>query len=244
MLLIDAVQGSRFLTERKSNELILKLRKLTSKPLSKQLKKQVYVPGRFKMHNERVYYNLDALQEALSKRVKVAFQYFSYDFEKRQVLRKAGDYYNASPLGLVYVEENYYLIAFDDSRDDCVQYRVDRMLNVAPTDEAITRNQRTKDFDVAEYSQRIFTMFGGVDTQVELIIVKNLVAPMIDRFGADVLIYPIDDDHARVCVNVKASRTFFGWLAQFGEYAKIDKPVKLAEEYCEFLRETLKYYEY
>jgi predicted DNA-binding transcriptional regulator YafY len=242
MLLVDAVQSSRFLTDKKCGELITKLRGLTSQRLGKQLSKRVHVPGRIRMQNESIYYNLDALQRALSKRRKIAFHYFDYDFNKRGVLRKSGKLYYVSPVGLVYVEENYYLVAYYEKPDAFVHYRVDRMRDIEVLGEKALRVPSAHNFDIAEYANRSFKMFNGEAVRAELRIDRSLIAPLIDRFGKGVVFVPQDDETALVVVNVAKSSTFFGWVAQFGSAIKIEKPVSLAQEYQEFLRGILEVY--
>jgi predicted DNA-binding transcriptional regulator YafY len=242
LLLVDTVQSSRFLTEKKSKQLILKLRKLTSKPLSKRLKQQVHVTGRIKIGNESVFYNLDAIQRAIFDKRQIQFKYFDFDFNKQKALRRDGQIYTMTPLGLAYVDENYYLVVYSDHYDDIVKFRVDRMLDIKIPDTSAAKSAKFKDFDIAGYAHKTFTMFGGENTTVELIVTKWRVNQIVDRFGKDVLIYPINEDTARVCVTVQASQAFFGWVAQFGRDVKIDKPKKLAREYREYLEKILEQY--
>jgi predicted DNA-binding transcriptional regulator YafY len=194
------------------------------------------------MQNESIYYNLDALQRALAKRRKVAFHYFDYDFNKRGVLRKAGKLYHASPAGLVYVEENYYLVAYYERHDALVHYRVDRMRDIEVLDERAVRIPAERNFDIAEYAHRSFKMFNGEAVRAELHIGRSLINSLIDRFGKGVVFVPQDDETALVIVTVAKSNTFFGWLAQFGDQIKIEKPGSLADEYREYLRGILAVY--
>ncbi|MDR1184880.1 MAG: WYL domain-containing protein [Coriobacteriales bacterium] len=242
MLLVDAVQSSRFLTDKKCRELIAKLRSLTSRHLGEQMDKRVHVPGRIRIQNESIYYNLDALQRALAKRHKVAFHYFDYDFNKRGVLRKAGKLYHASPVGLVYVEENYYLVVYYERHDTLVHYRVDRMRDIEVLNERAVRVPAERNFDIAEYAHRSFKMFNGEAVRAELRIGRSLISPFIDRFGKGVVFVPQDDETALVIVTVAKSSTFFGWLAQFSDQIKIEKPASLADEYKEYLRGILTVY--
>jgi len=239
---VDAVQSSKFLTEKKSKALIEKLESLTSIYEAGLLNKQVYVAGRVKMQNESIYYNVDAIQHALHERKKIRFKYYDYDISKDKVARKGGDFYHASPVGLTYIEEYYYLITYHVRHNDFVHYRVDRMTNIEVMDEPADRVPPKTSFDMAEYCRRKFSMFGGEDTRVQLEFDKSLMNPIIDRFGKDVRVEKAGEQTARVYVSIAISSVFFGWLAQFGDEIKIVSPANLAEEYKAFLKKIIKQY--
>jgi len=241
-LLVDAVQSSKFLTEKKSKALIEKLETLTSIHEAKLLNKQVYVAGRVKMQNESIYYNVDAIQHALYKKKKIRFRYYDYDISKDRVARKGGDFYYVSPVGLTYIDEYYYLITYYLKHNDFVNYRVDRMTNIEVLDEPTDRIPASTRFDMAEYCQRKFSMFGGEETRVQLEFDKSLMNPIIDRFGKDVRVERASDSTARVYVAIAKSSVFFGWLTQFGEEIRIVSPDNLAEEYKAFLKKIIKRY--
>ena len=132
-LLIDAVQRSKFLTEKKSHALIRKLETLTSRHEAARIEKQVHVVGRIKMQNESIYYNLDTIQRALAKKQYISFKYFDYDMKKNRVARKGGKFYTAAPAGLIYTDDQYYLVTYNGGHNNIVTYRVDRMMNITIT---------------------------------------------------------------------------------------------------------------
>jgi predicted DNA-binding transcriptional regulator YafY len=234
-LLVDAVQSSRFLTEKKSAALIRKLEKLTSRHLAKHIDNEVYVVGRIKAQNESIYYNLNTIQSALSSGHRLSFQYSYYDMHKKKVPSKDGKSYLVDPIGLTYVDENYYLITYNEKWEDLVTYRVDRMMKISVTLEPATKPPKELNFDLADYCKRAFNMFDGEKVHAELLIHKSLVNAMIDRFGKDVQINPVDDDTATVHVPITASGPFFGWLTQFGQAIAINAPEELAVRYKEYL---------
>jgi predicted DNA-binding transcriptional regulator YafY len=239
-LLVDAVQSSKFITQRKSTELIRKLEALTSKNQAKALHRQVYVANRIKTQNESIYYNVDALHSAIAERKKSSFQYFDFNVDKKRVYRRDGERYVVNPLGLSWDDENYYLITYSEKYEDFTHYRVDRMTAIEVEDEARISNAETKNFNVAEYCKRVFGMFEGDDVRVELSIDDSLVNAMIDRFGKDVVMYKLANDRVRVIANIKSAGTFFGWLAQFGDKMRIDAPDERRGEYVAFLKKVIK----
>ena len=158
-LLADAVQSSKFITERKTMQLIKKLEGLMSKHDAGKLRRQVYVQNRVKSMNESIYYSVDALHEAISEDKKISFKYFTYDVQKNQIFKRGGDLYIVSPAALTWNEENYYLIAYSDERKSITHFRVDRMSSVKKLPEQ--RHSAAKGFKLSEYSKKVFCMFSG-----------------------------------------------------------------------------------
>ena len=111
-LLVDAVQSSKFITHRKSLELIRKLESQVSRHQAGQLQRQVLVSGRIKSMNESIYYTVDELHNAMNNDRQVTFQYFDWDTRKQKRLRREGAFYTVSPWALTWDDENYYLIAY------------------------------------------------------------------------------------------------------------------------------------
>ena len=243
LLLVDAVQSSRFLTEKKSRMLVDRIKGLASKHQAGQLTKNLHVENRIKMQNESIYYNVDAIQDAIRKRRRIGFRYFEYNINKERSFRHEGAEYVENPVSLIYSNDYYYLIAYSGSHKDFVRYRLDRMMYIKVLDEPITRNDAISAFDVVEFGMHSFGMFGGEKVAVDLLIEKGIVGAVIDRFGKDVQMKPVDENHARVHVTVLKSVVFFGWLAQFGTQIKVERPVSVAREYREFLERICAEYE-
>jgi len=227
-LLADAVQSSKFITERKTMQLIKKLEGLMSNHDAGKLRRQVYVQNRVKSMNESIYYSVDTLHEAISEDKKISFKYFTYDVQKNQVFRKGGDLYIVSPAALTWNEENYYLIAHSDERKSITHFRVDRMSNVKKLPER--RHVMAKEFKLAEYSKKVFGMFSGEEADVKLRVNNKLISGVIDRFGKDVIMIPDGDDHFIIRVRVVLSPVFYGWLFQFGDLCEVVEPQSLKEE--------------
>ena len=227
-LLADAVQSSKFITERKTMQLIKKLEGLMSKHDAGKLRRQVYVQNRVKSMNESIYYSVDTLHEAISEDKKISFKYFTYDVLKNQVFRREGELYTVSPAALTWNEENYYLIAYSDDRESITHFRVDRMSNVKKLSER--RHTAAKEFKLAEYSKKVFGMFGGEEADVKLRVNNKLISGVIDRFGKDVIMIPDGDDHFIIRVRVALSPVFYGWLFQFGGLCEVVEPQSLKDE--------------
>jgi len=227
-LLADAVQSSKFITEKKSLQLIKKLEGLASIYDAGKLRRQVFIQNRVKSMNESIYYSVDALHEAIADGKKISFRYFNYSIRKERVFRKAGASYVVSPIALSWNDENYYLIAKSDDRESLTHFRVDRMSDVQKLDEK--RDPAAGGFNLAEYSKKVFGMFGGEEVGVRLRLHEQLVGAVIDRFGKDTIMAADGDRHFTINVRVALSPVFCGWIFQFGELCEVLSPQSLKDE--------------
>lgn len=223
-LLVDAVQSSRFVTERKSKELIQKLEHLGSRYEASQLQRQVYVSGRIKTMNESIYYNVDEIQSAMSSNEKIRFQYFQWNVKKEMELRHGGKYYCISPWGVCWDNENYYMIGYDGEAECIKYYRVDKMLNLSAVKEEREGQDAFESFDMAALSKKTFSMFAGTEQYVKLEFANEMAGIVIDRFGKDVSMIRKDEEHFVVNVNVAVSRQFLSWIISLGDGVRILGP--------------------
>ena len=223
-LLVDSVQSAKFITERKSRELIKKLETLCSEHEAKQLNRQVYVQGRVKTMNESILYNVDTVHSAINNNNKITFQYWNWNVDKKMEMRKDGALYKVSPWGLSWDDENYYLVAFDDAEKKIKHYRVDKMLHIDEIDEKREGQDSYKGIDMADYARKTFGMFGGEVRTVTLECENSFAGVMIDRFGKDIFIRKTDENHFSFSVQVAISGQFLGWIMGLGDKVKITSP--------------------
>ena len=241
-LLVDSVQSAKFITVKKSNELIKKIEGLASKYEASQLQRQVYVSGRIKTMNESIYYNVDKIHTAIGANSKITFQYFQWDVNKKMVLRRNGAFYEVSPWALSWDDENFYLIAFDSKEDKIKHFRVDKMLHIELKNEKREGKGRFQKFDMAVYAKKTFGMFGGEEQTVKLLCDNTFAGVMIDRFGKDIFMVPVDDSHFTVSVNVAVSRQFLAWVFALGEGVKIVEPQSVVEQMKEEVERLMRQY--
>ena len=233
-LLVDAVQSSKFITRKKSDELIRKLESLTSRYEAQALQGQVYVHNRIKTMNETIYYNVDAVNEGIVRNRRISFHYFEWTPERRKKLRRNGALYTVSPLALGWDNENYYLVAFDGNERRIKHYRVDKMLDISCTDELRESAQELYGFDAAVYSRKVFGMFGGREEKVTLLCDNSVAGAVIDRFGQDIMTIP-DGDSFTFTAAVQVSPQFFAWLCGLGNKIKIESPESVRQEFKEYI---------
>ncbi len=242
-LLVDAVQASKFITSKKSGELIGKLETLCSKAEARQLHRQVVVTNRTKAVNESIYYNVDMIYKAIAENVKIRFQYFAWSVNKEMKLRRDGEFYEVSPWLLSWDDENYYLIAYDGRNREIRHYRVDKMLKIGLLAVPREGKEEFENFDAAGYSRKTFGMFAGEEETVTLCCADSLTGVIIDRFGKEVAMRRLDETHIRVRVEVAVSRQFFGWVTGLGAAVQIESPERVARAYKDYLHEILDSYE-
>lgn len=225
-LLIDAVQSSRFLTERKSRELIEKLCSQCNEEDARLMKRNVLVSGRVKSMNESIYYNVDAIQEAIGQNRQISFRYFDWDLGGKRRYRDKE--YLASPYGLCQDNENYYLLAHSQ-RHGVTSYRVDRMTDIRLTDESRNPCPELTGKALVEHANQLFQMYSGDAVTVKLLFHRSLINVVIDRFGKDTMLIPQDEEHFTFTVQVAVSPMFLSWIIGFGDKAQILYPQSVIE---------------
>lgn len=238
-LLVDAVQASRFITVKKSKELIGKIEKLTDKYEAGRLQRQVYVVNRVKTSNESIYYNVDNIHKGIQDNVQITFQYMEWTLDKKLHPRKNGTKYQISPWALIWQDENYYLVGFDEKDSKLKHYRVDKMGTIELTNMKRLGTESFARFDIAEYANKMFGMFGGEERIVTLKFTNRLIGVVMDRFGKEADIRKRDEEHFSVRIKVAISGQFFGWITGLGKDASILAPEEVVVEYENYLKDIL-----
>ncbi len=241
-LLVDAVQSSKFITHKKSIELIKKLEKLTSRFQAKELQRQVSVPNRIKSMNESIYYTVDAINNAINDGKQLTFLYFDRDETKSKVYRHGGEPITVSPWTFVLDGENYYMVAYDSDADTVKHYRIDKMEKAVTSEKNRLGGHLFEGVDTAVYARRMFGMYSGDETMVTLSCSKRLAGVMLDRFGEGTVFSKAKDGIVEFNVKVDVSPNFFGWIACFGGECKIVSPSSVAERYTKYLKSIIDSY--
>lgn len=241
-LLVDAVQASKFITHKKSTELIKKIEGFASVHEARQLHRQVFVANRIKTMNESIYYTVDYIHDAISGNSQISFEYFDWNEKKEKVLRHDGKLYVVSPWALTWDDENYYMIAYDAEAEKIKHYRVDKMLNITVLSTEREGAENFEDFDMALYSKKTFGMYGGKDEFVTIQCKNSLAGVMVDRFGADVIMTPVDPEHFSVTIKVAISPLFFTWIMNFGADIKIISPQNVIDEFLATAKKAIEQY--
>ena len=241
--LMDAVQSSRFVTQKKSRELLRKLESLVVPEAAKKLREQLFIEPGNKTVNEEIYSNIQTIYEGISNNRQIRFHYYEWTLSRELKPRKNGEWYQVSPWKMIWKNENYYLLGLDERSGVVKHYRVDKMMQV----EVIEKQKRNggnifRDFDLGKFSFSTFGMFGGKERSVRMEFENQFVGTVLDHFGRDVMLIPKDEKHFSMQAQIKVGTQFFGWLAGLGSGAVIVSPDNIRREYVAFLKKTLRNY--
>ena len=237
-LLVDAVASSKFITEKKSYELISKLGAFASMYQQDEIKRNIHTESRIKPSNERSFYIVDAINTAINRNKKIKFTYFEYGINKEKVFRNEGKPYTFSPYSLVWNGDYYYVVGYSDKHQDIGVFRVDR-IESAPE---ITHDMAVPmpaDFNISTYTKTVFQMYDAEHATVELNCTANMMKVIIDRFGEDVKTEAVDENHFVATVEVSLSPNFYGWLFGFGDKIKLIAPQWVMDIYKDMLNAEL-----
>lgn len=243
-LLVDAIQSSKFITEKKSKELINKLNTFASKYEADQLNRQVVVQGRVKTMNESIYYFVDDVHRAIAENKQISFEYMKWDIDKTMVPRR-DEPYVVSPWALTWDDENYYLIAYDEEAGCIKHFRVDKLKSIQILKEKRTGRDKFKEFNLAKYSKMSFGMYHGEQTMVKIAFHKDMVGVFLDRFGRDISIHPSKKkDWYETYVDVAVSNQFFGWIFALGKDIELLAPQEVVDRFIVAVDITSRRYKY
>ena len=237
-VLLNAVSASKLLTQAKSSALSEKLAELLGKPQGEELKNIVTVTSN-KNDNERIYYTIDAVTDALLQKRKISFLYFDRALQGKKKYRKNGERYIVNPLGLIYSGDNFYLICFHDKYKDVAHYRIDKMDGAKTETEKITELEQYRNFDIAAYRNELFSMYTGRRTETELSFQAEMLPTIIERFGDDIRLAADKDGKYYIRVIVRISKAFFSWLTMYEGNIKIKAPESVRQEYIAFLQNLI-----
>lgn len=241
-VLVDAVSASRFITAKKSKELITKITKLADDHEAKNLKREVYVVNRVKSDNESIFYNVDEIHRAIDENRQISFKYLEYSINKEVRYRKSGKTYQVSPWALTWNEEKYYLIAYDAEAKVMKHYRVDKIKEIKILNETRLAADGNKHFDVAEYCNQFFGMYSGRKEILTVCFPNNLMSVVIDRFGKDITVHVKDEKSFTARIPVAVSPQLFGWITGLGSEVQIISPAKVVNEYKKYMNQILDKY--
>lgn len=257
-MLVDALCSSKFISRDKTKEIIDKLGKLTTEKNADKLYREVFVENAVKSDNHSVPYNIDHIHQAINEDKRITFKYFSFEvdfsggskFKKKYRTYGEGEHkgeikiYEQSPFALVWKNENYYMLSYDDEKQDVRTFRVDKMEDAEVLDKERAGSAVFKKIDIQKYANTAFSMFSGDKTEVELRVKNKLASVIVDRFGNNIKrVHKIDDEHFQFSAEIQRSDMFFGWISGFGDGIEIVSPKDLRDEYKEYISDIMKMYE-
>ena len=242
-LLVDGIQSSKFITREKAREITEKIKALAGKETKATLNRQTYVADRVRSMNDSVVKDADRIHQAIAEDCQIAFRYFHYTPDKSnpKSYSKDGKQHIVSPYALLWNDGNYYLYAYDGNKFR--YYRVDRMERISfPLPQKREGKEAYKEKNITSQKAKVFDMYGGKEYNVRIRFRKELADAVIDQFGKDVMMMPVDEDHFTITVPVEVSPTFFAWIATFGRRVKIIDPEPVVAKMREFIEKMAEMY--
>lgn len=233
-MLIDAVSASKFLTEKKSVALIKKIETLTSSAKARELHRGIDISRTIKPTNEKIYYTLDTIVNAIQNKHWIAFRYFEYTPDKEHVYKYDGYIYEVCPYTTFWRDDRYYVMGYSKKHEKVAVFRVDRLDHTAVCLHPWLAPPI--DFDPTTCANEIFEMFDGEVVIVELKCDNELMDIVVDKFGEDVDVIRIDTDNFKATVSVRISPRFYGWVFGFADRVKILSPETVRCEYIEIAK--------
>lgn len=240
-LLVDAVTAAKFLTKKKSEQIVGRIASLTSVHRAKELKRSFYVPSRVRAQNEKVFYNVDAIHSAISSGKMICFKYsewkLAYDGSRAELApRRDGKTYEITPCELVWDDEYYYLIGYDGTDDIIKHFRVDKMEKATVSDKDRETAEKVTGFDVSEHVSGIYGMFGGREESVSVQFDNSLIGLVADRYGRDCSIRRCDENSFVLHTKAQISPQFFAFIFGCGDKARILSPQSVIDEYSQVIK--------
>lgn len=236
-MIIDLLHYSKFMEETFSVEIAEKLKGLLSiyeqKTINETEKTEVYSKN-IKTINKDVLNNIEVLSNSIKSKTKVKFEYYKYDLNKKLKLETTK---RVSPYAIFCENEFYYLIAYNEKFNELSYFRLDRIKNIKSTEiPNVKTNQSIKDF-----VQSSVYMFGGGREVIELKCDMLILDAVIEKFGTNIEIQKIDDNHFKVKLYV-CPKGLKMWIMQYLNYVEILKPLSVREKLIDNLKEILKKY--
>lgn len=235
-LLVDAVESSKFITSKKSEQLVKKLMAFTGEESAKELERHLYTSGRVKPENESIFLATDAIHKAISAGKQISFLYYEYAPDKTFVPRRDGELYYFSPYAMIYNEDKYYMLGYSEHQKKITTFRVDRIKSAEVLDTPIV--PRPVGFDPVDFTVDVFSMFDGKPCKVRLRCENKLMNYVVDRFGEDVQTNTVNKSQFDATVNISVSQTFFAWVFQFAGAMRIVSPKAVKEQYRQMLEQA------
>ncbi len=230
-ILMDAVQAASFITEKKTAQLVEKLADLGGSHRAEILKSNIVNFKTTKHSNEHIFYNVDALEQAISRQKKILFRYFDLNEYGAKVYRREGHRYVVEPIALVFNEDNYYMLCYSSRHNKISTYRVDRMDAVTVLEDRITDTAVALKEEVFGYTEQVFKMYAGEAIDLVLEFSDNLIGVVFDKFGENTKMMRCGEHKCIATVKVQISPVFWGWLFQFAGEMKILSPEDVADAY-------------
>lgn len=245
-ILCDAIGVASFISPRKSKELTEKILSLLNENQVQEVKRLVRVENTLKSVNEAVYDHITVLNFAICETKKVKLLYRRRIIGDTNTVEYEEREHTVSPYAMIWSDNHYYLVGNNVKYDNLMVLRVDRIYKLSVLAEEARPfsevSPYSEFFDSADYARKHFNMFSGSPEQIELVCKKELIEPVLDRFGENVRISRLGDDRFILFTEVAVGEGLLSWIMQFGAKIRIRKPESLKKMLTDKIEEIRQSY--
>ena len=235
-ILIDAVAASQFISAERSKHIINHLAALAS--ISDRQGLLCNTESLLSINNaaERNMHVANDLYQAIINKQKIQYLMLEYFVFPEKIQDRDGHINVVSPYALLWNNDRYYLVAYEEKRDTILTLRVDHIQDVIILDEPI--KPVPDDFDIEQYYSTTNKMYSGPTQEVTLICDNSIVREIIDQFGQNFTCVPISERAFKAVVKTSISPAFFGWLFQYAGKITLQGPEEAVKQYSKLKRKT------
>ncbi len=246
-LLCDAVRSAKFISAKKSAELIDKLNSMLSINQVKRRENSIFFRALDKCGNEELYYNIDKIDDAIENHRQIELTYSVRYFDSEREVKKNRKIMVINPYALTWQDDYYYLLGNHIKYDNIIHLRLDRISSVKVLDTKARHysevSSYTDFFDTADYTDKLFGMHGGSMTEVELCCNKKITEQVLDRFSERIFIKKVTDEEFCFTVKAALSEALVTWIINYGSDLRVNSPRELCEMVKARAKLVLKNYE-
>ncbi len=250
-VIIDTLNSSKYLPTRVLQTISSALAQKLLLEDDKNHINNVYVPGREKTINSKLFNNISQLSEAIKKQNLIDFQYLEwklFDNNGRiyyeQIKRHDEGNYNVHPIQIIYSEQNYYLVGIDLDLMENRHYRIDKIVELKTLDKKNhAAIQLAARFDPSRYSKSLFEMFDGDERTCQIEFDKELIGVMLERFGDDMIILKSKkENYYQTVQHIKLSQKFYAWILSYAGRIIITGPENVKSDFRDYIQNILDQY--
>ena len=234
-LLMDCVYSNTAISARQSEQLIEKLQNFLPEYKRRHYKHLSIVGTKRKTPNKEVFLNIELLDEAITKKKKVEFEYTNYNLKKELVARRSKPY-KVSPYAMVASNDGYYLFCRSGWYDNISIYRIDKIRKIRITDEKA--EQKPEGFETAKYTDESVLMYSSERVEARLKCDNIMLGDVIDKFGGEVKLFDNNDGETFTAVVKGAFDGLKIWAVHYLDACEIIAPQELRGAVVEMIKKN------
>ena len=248
-LLIDGVLFSKYIPYKQCVDLIEKLKKQSNKYFAPKVRHICNLPESTGP-NKQLFYNIEILDEAIERRLKIGFHYLTHDSKGcPQIKTGRTGYaidYLVNPFQMVATNGRYFLIGNNDAHPDMAHFRVDRIIDIKLTDQPAKDVRDIEGyengFNLTQHMAEHVYMHSGKSVRVRLRVNAGHIDEIVDWFGQDVEYFNQTEDTVDVSLRVNRSAMKY-WALQYSLIAEVIEPKDLRAEVKSALTAAVRKYQ-